>query len=115
SLLSQFHNETWGGEKFFLMLDRAIREPARNLALLEFLYVCLALGFEGKYRVLERGRAQLDQVRDNLYRTLRQVRGEYERELSPHWRGVEDRRSRLARFVPLWAVAAFTGLLLLGA
>lgn len=114
TLLGTFHNDTWGGEKFFQLLDRLIREPARNLHLLELMYLCLALGFEGKFRVQDRGRAMLATVQDNLYQTIRLQRGEVERELSPRWLGVQDTRSKLARYVPLWVVAAVSaGVLLL--
>ena len=114
TLLGTFHNETWGGEKFFQLLDRLIQEPARNLHLLELMYLCISLGFEGKFRVQERGRAMLETVQDNLYQTIRMHRGDIERGLSPRWRGVEDRRTPLARYVPLWVVAAVAaGLLLL--
>ncbi len=114
TLLGTFHNETWGGEKFFQLLDRLIQEPARNLHLLELMYLCISLGFEGKFRVQDRGRAMLDSVQDNLYQTIRLHRGDIERSLSPRWRGVQDKRTRLARYVPLWVVAAVSaGLLLL--
>jgi len=114
TLLGTFHNETWGGEKFFQLLDRLIQEPARNLHLLELMYLCISLGFEGKFRVQERGRAMLDSVQDNLYQTIRMHRGDIERGLSPRWQGVQDKRTRLARYVPLWVVAAVSaGLLLL--
>ncbi len=115
SLLSQFHDETWGGEKFFLMIERVIREPARHLHLLEFMYLCIALGLEGKYRVLDRGHAALKSVADNLFLTIRGARGEFERALSPRWRGVEDRRNRLARLVPLWVVGALSAGVVLAA
>jgi type VI secretion system protein ImpK len=115
SLLSIFHKETFGGEKYFQILERMVQEPARNLELLELYYICLMLGFEGKYQLVERGRAMLEQVQDNLYRTIRGQRGEFERDLSAHWRGVEDRRNVLVRNVPLWVVAACCGLALLGA
>ncbi|MGB0128920.1 MAG: type IVB secretion system protein IcmH/DotU, partial [Rhodocyclaceae bacterium] len=113
SLLSQFHGETWGGEKFFLMVERILTEPARHLSLLEFMYVCIALGLQGKWRVLEGGRERLKAIQDNLYRTIRGVRGDFERELAPRWRGAPDVRNRLARFVPLWAVASFAAVALL--
>jgi len=114
TLLGAFHNETWGGEKFFQLLDRLIQEPARNLHLLELMYLCLSLGFEGKFRVQERGRAMLDSVQDNLYQTIRLHRGDIERGLSPRWQGVQDKRTPLARYVPLWVVAVVAaGLLLL--
>jgi len=114
TLLGTFHNETWGGEKFFQLLDRLIQEPARNLYLLELMYLCISLGFEGKFRVQERGRAMLESVQDNLYQTIRMHRGDVERSLSPRWQGVQDKRTRLARYVPLWVVAAVSaGLLML--
>ncbi len=113
SLLSTFHNETFGGEKFFQILDRMAQEPATNIDLLELYYICLMLGFEGKYRVVERGRSQLEQVQENLYRTIRMQRGDFERALSPRWEGVRDRRNALVRYVPLWVVGALAGLLLL--
>ncbi|RFD31219.1 hypothetical protein CER19_06960 [Pseudomonas sp. GL93] len=76
SLLSRFHNETFGGEKVFQLLERLTRDPVKHVAMLELLYLCLSLGFEGKYRVMERGVAQLEAVRDALYRQIRHVRGE---------------------------------------
>lgn len=115
SLLSTFHNETWGGEKFFQILERTGQEPARNIDFLELMYLCLALGLEGKYRVLERGRAKLEEIQDNLYRMIRMQRGDFERELSPKWRGVPDKRNTLTRYVPLWVVGALAGTLLLAA
>jgi type VI secretion system protein ImpK len=106
TLLSAFHNETWGGEKFFQLLDRLLQDPGRNLHLLELMYLCIALGFEGKYRIQERGRAELDRRQDGLYQTIRMQRGEFDPALSPHWQGVQDKRSRLVQYVPLWVVAA---------
>ncbi|QDD90585.1 type IVB secretion system protein IcmH/DotU [Pseudomonas oryzihabitans] len=108
SLLSSFHNETFGGEKFFLLLERLSRNPAKHLALLELLYLCLALGFEGKYRVLPRGMLELEAIRDSLYRQIRQLRGDVPRELSPHWQGLDARPRRLVRLVPWWLVGLFT-------
>lgn len=113
TLLGTFHNETWGGEKFFQLLDRLLQESARNLHLLELMYLCLSLGFEGKFRVQDGGRAMLDGIQDNLFQTIRMHRGEIERSLSPRWQGVQDKRTRLARYVPLWVVAAVAAGLLI--
>ncbi len=108
SLLSSFHNETFGGEKFFQLLERLTRNPVKHLPMLELMYLCLSLGFEGKYRVLPRGMLELEAVRDSLYRQIRQMRGDIPRELSPHWEGLKDTRRRLVRIVPWWMVALFT-------
>ncbi|HEY0942631.1 MAG TPA: type IVB secretion system protein IcmH/DotU [Steroidobacter sp.] len=114
SLLVTFHREASGGEKFFQILDRVSGEPQRYLALLELLYVCLALGFEGKYRLDPQGAARLAEIRQNLYRRIEGLRDGVEPELSPRWKGVEDRRNAVMRFVPLWIVAAACAVVLLG-
>jgi type VI secretion system protein ImpK len=106
TLLNLFHKEGWGGEKFFQMVDRVMQQPASNLNLLELFYLCMAMGFEGKYRVQTGGRAQLDAIQVNVAQAIRTYRGEFERELSPHWVGVQDARPKLAHYVPLWVVAA---------
>jgi type IV/VI secretion system ImpK/VasF family protein len=87
SLLITFHNETWGGEKFFELLDAILPDPRKHLHLLELMYLCLAFGFQGRYRLLDNGRSRLDEQRERTYNAIRTAHGEYERELSPHWRG----------------------------
>jgi len=113
-LLISFHNETWGGEKFFQALDRLLAYPSGNLNLLELLYLCLALGFEGRYRVRDDGRSELEQVREKLYLAIRNQRGEPEQELSLHWRGYGKRRDPLIHQLPLWVFAAIASIALLG-
>src|SRR4029078_12796290 len=82
TLLTMFHNETWGGEKFFLLLSKLAQNPAGNRDLLELLYICLALGFQGRYRGLDNGKAQLESVRERLAAILQKGQPEYERDLS---------------------------------
>ncbi|SAK83020.1 OmpA/MotB family outer membrane protein [Caballeronia calidae] len=106
SLLVSFHNETWGGEKFFHLLDRLSQQPRQHLDLLELLYFCLALGFEGRYRVLDNGHGELDALRRQLAQTIRSVRGEFDAPLSPHWRDVITRDVTRRFAIPLWVCAA---------
>ena len=113
TLLVTFHNEVFGGEKFFAILDRVLLEPARNIDLLELLSIILSLGFQGKYRVQEMGVTKLAHVQENLAQVIRTQRGEYERQLSPHWRGLKDLTNPLARYVPMWVLAAVAGAVLL--
>lgn len=113
SLLVQFHNETWGGEKVFQLMSRLAQDVPANRNLLELLYVVLSLGFEGRYRVLDNGRAQLDSVRDRLAQMLQQQRGAYETALSPRWQGVPAQVRRLADGIPLWVLASVSAVLLL--
>lgn len=104
SLTSLFHNEVSGGERFFDILEQMEREIGRHGDVVELMYLCIALGFEGRYRVLPRGNATLAELRDNVFRILRTRRPEYERELSPHWRGVGTGYTGLRNPIPLWAI-----------
>lgn len=113
SLLSTFHHETFGGEKFFQLLERLSANPVKHLPMLELMYLCLALGFEGKYRVIPRGMLDLEAIRDSLYRQIGQLRGDVPRQLSPQWQGLNDKGRGLVRIVPWWLVVAFTGACLL--
>ena len=106
TLLSTFHKEAWGGEKFFEIHDRVLQDPGRNLDLIELLFMCLCMGFEGKYRHSGDGVSRLAGIRDNLAAVLRTQRGEHERALSPRWQGVERTDSPLTRHVPMWVFAS---------
>ncbi|MBB4266865.1 type IVB secretion system protein IcmH/DotU [Roseospira visakhapatnamensis] len=106
SLVSTIYSETWGGERFFDILDHLLARPGNNLDVLELMAVCLALGFVGKYRVMPQGQSDLAEVRDNLFRTLRQVRGDFDRALSPQWRGLDmAHRPPPSRLVPVLVAA----------
>jgi type VI secretion system protein ImpK len=113
SLLNSFHNETGGGEKFFVIMERMKEMPAENLHLLELMYLCLSLGFKGKYDLLQNGRDHLENLRDELYQTIRSYRGEFERELSPTWQSRVASRNKLTDFVPFWVIASTAGAVLL--
>ena len=114
SLLVTFHREAFGGEKVFQIVDRVINEPRRYMALLELLYICLCLGFEGRYRVEERGDTRLEQIRLDLFRCIQTQRGTPEADLSPQWQGVDNKRRAMMRIVPLWVVATACAAVLLG-
>lgn len=109
SLLVTFHNETWGGEKFFQLLARLSQNPSRHIDLLELLYYCLQLGFEGRYRVADDGRNQLATLKQRLLLIIRSAKGEYAQPLSPHWRDAPLLAEVRRLPVPLWAFAVILG------
>ncbi|CAM3827030.1 type IVB secretion system protein IcmH/DotU [Parendozoicomonas haliclonae] len=106
SLLSTFHRETFGGEKCFAILQRLQETASINLDILELFYICLSLGFEGKFKLAANGHAQLETVRDNLYRTIQAHRDHGENELSPRWQGSGGKGKGLMQYVPLWVYGA---------
>jgi type VI secretion system protein ImpK len=114
SLLAIFHNETWGGEKVFQLMARLAEKPDANRDLLELIYCALVLGFEGRYRVIDNGRAQLEAVRDKLAQIVRQQRGEYAPALAQHWQGQPATKHVGLSWLPLLAFLAVATLVLVG-
>jgi len=113
-LLVTFHNETWGGEKFFQLLARLAQNPQQHGQLLELMYYCLALGFEGRFRIVDNGRTQLETLKQRLAQMVRQNRGDFERALSLHWKGIASVAKKGWELLPLGVVGAVTLLLAVG-
>ncbi|MEM6939699.1 MAG: type IVB secretion system protein IcmH/DotU [Pseudomonadota bacterium] len=112
SMVGTFHRETVGGDRFYDLLARLEKEPQTNLDMLEFIYMCLSLGFEGRLRVEQGGPDKHLQIRQGLARIIRAQRGDVERDLSPHWEG-EDRPFRaLSAWRLVWIALGATAALL---
>ncbi|WP_115719858.1 type VI secretion system protein TssL, long form [Gallaecimonas mangrovi] len=111
SLLSEFHSETLAGIHFFELVEKAQRTGDIPLLTLQFL--CLSLGFKGKYRVENLGQEALDGLKDRIYQ---QICGEKGRFATPFEGGWEQKLvpgNELAQRFPLWVAFAFCGVLLL--
>ncbi len=108
-LLVTFHNETWGGEKFFQLLARLSQNPREHINLLELINYCLLLGFEGRYRVMDNGRTQLETIKQRLWQMICSVRGGYAPPLSAHGEDRPVLRKLWRPVVPLWACVALAG------
>lgn len=104
SLLVAFHNETWGGEKYYQLLGRLAQNPERHVHLIELLYYLNALGFEGRFRIVDDGYSQLEILKRRIAAILNRVKGGHEARLSPHWMGVQS-MAPTWRMVPPWVVA----------
>jgi type VI secretion system protein ImpK len=112
SLLVRFYRETGGGEKFFLLLNKMAEQPGANIDLLEFFYACLALGFEGRFRVIDGGKAQLEQTRERLYELIRRQRQQEDSDLSVRWKGIETKLRRVSGGLVVWLTVSACGLVL---
>ena len=53
----------------------AVKEPGRYTDVLELMYLCLSLGFEGRMRVAQRGASELSRTREGLFNLLRHGKG----------------------------------------
>lgn len=82
-----------------------MNESHRFIDLLEFLYFCMVLGFEGKYHVMHNGGAKLDQLIETVYKQLEKHRGEPPAQLLTPATNIYDARQKLPWHLPLWAIA----------
>ncbi len=120
SLVATFHNEVVSGDRLLEIAEALEARPNRSPNLLELVYLCISFGFEGRLRLEAQGASRLFQMRERLYAAIRQVRGPFERGLSPHWRGMDARYRPIAADIPAWvfcsalavlAVLLYAGLL----
>jgi type VI secretion system protein ImpK len=106
NLLATFHNEVIGGERFFALLKGLGKNPRDNIDLLELMYVCLSLGYEGTYRIAQNGQNTLSKVRTWLYEIIVSVRSTPDKALSLHWQGSGVQESKLPKLTVLWVIGA---------
>lgn len=114
SLLVTFHNETSGGEKFFQLLSKLAQNPQLHYDLLQLMYYCMAMGFEGRFRIVDNGRPQLEVVKQRLLTILTSTRDKMDPALSPHWRGADERKQKAWMYLPVWVAACVAGAIGLG-
>src|SRR3954469_6935246 len=112
SLVAEIDGQDDGAERFFTVLDEMLAAPEGHAELLEFFYVCLALGFEGRFRTGE-GQA-LVQTRTKVYEFIEQRQGKKSTELSARWRGAQIRAKRVPGALAIWGAASACALILAG-
>nr|VFJ65132.1 MAG: type IV / VI secretion system protein, DotU family [Candidatus Kentron sp. DK] len=91
----------YAGEEIFSLLDEAERDADHDL--LELIYVCLSLGFIGKYvdRIED-----LHRKRRRIYESIAGRRRSVGGELSPRWRAETTKTRSMTRYAPLRVVVA---------
>lgn len=74
SLLVEFHGDAWGGEDAFTDLERWMAADPQPVALLGLYELILSLGWQGRYRVRDRGDVMLQDLRSQLHAIVWQHR-----------------------------------------
>lgn len=113
SLLAAYHNDTQGGDRLFQFAERMEQDPSREPRLMELLYQCLSLGFEGRAALDPRGGSLLQQRRSKLAAAIAGRQGLAGGDLSPQWKGVEAAGGSYQPRVPLWAIITGLGVVAL--
>jgi type VI secretion system protein ImpK len=98
------------GEEFYRKMNKLLEQVDKKKDILEVYYICLSLGFEGKYKLLnpEERIALLDETG----KRLRRARIRSSSAISPHGKSSEPVRLKNrveGRGFPFWAGAAIAG------
>ena len=80
----EYFKEAFAGTKFFDRLDNLLKQPEQQADVIEVYYLCLILGFKGKYHIYLED--QLPGVIENVAQHLRRVGRLRPTALSPHWK-----------------------------
>jgi type VI secretion system protein ImpK len=80
----EYFQEQFAGVKFFERLDLLLKNAEQEADVLELYYLCLLLGFKGKYHIYLED--QLPGVLQNVAEHLRRAGRLRESVLSPHWK-----------------------------
>lgn len=105
----EYFGEQLAGNKFFEKLDAMLRQIGVTADAVEIYYVCMLLGFKGRYAVYEHDKllSIMQQTANALVKAGKITKVE----LSPHWRADDQPKPPEKRGMPVWAkVTAFTGL-----
>jgi type VI secretion system protein ImpK len=106
SLQFELYERYDAGEEFFTRLERLRAHPADNVDVLEVYYLCLSLGFQGRYQLQDSTETAV--IAENLYTELKRCARAGAEPLSPHGTPGDQAFTRMRNRIPAWAVAAFT-------
>jgi type VI secretion system peptidoglycan-associated protein len=113
SIVVHFFAENIGGDRYWILLDQMIAQPASYPDLLELYHACMACGFEGRYRVIASGKSEHRAKMQATYQALTHPRELSVAELSPHWRGILTEIPRMTFWTPLLLAAGVAAVALL--
>ena len=96
-----YFGDNLAGQEFFNKLQNLLLQPESKKDVLEVYYLCLSLGFEGKYKISNSDERLA--IMDDLGRKLRRTRIRASSELSPHGRRIDSEilRRKGAFLLPL--------------
>jgi type VI secretion system protein ImpK len=105
TLVANLHPAIRDPDYFFTLLRQMEAVPGRFLPVIEVMYICLCLGFMGRYR-RDRGEAELGDIRAAAHAIIATQHSASAPELSRRWHGVTVPYQPGRRSVPVWVAVA---------
>lgn len=105
----EYFGEQLAGNKFFDKLSAMLKQIEQTADAVEIYYVCMLLGFKGRYAVYEHDK--LLSIMQQTANALVKVGKISAVELSPHWLANDQPKPPEEKGMPVWAkISAFSGL-----
>ena len=105
----EYFGEQLAGNKFFDKLSAMIKQIEQTADAVEIYYVCMLLGFKGRYGVYEK--EKLLAIMQSTANALVKIGKIKPVELSPNWLANDQPKPPEQRGMPVWAkISAFSGL-----
>ncbi len=112
-MVSSFHPDIAGGERFVEVLAKLRQQASQNLPAIELMYLCLSFGFMGRFRSAQGGTEAVERLRQEVAEEIAAQRAPVPKPLSAQWKGVEAPYRPADNRLPVWVVLA-AGLALVG-
>lgn len=105
----EYFGEQLAGNKFFGKLEAMLKQMKVTADAVEVYYVCMLLGFKGRYAIYEQDK--LLEIMQRTAKALVKAGKIVPTELSPNWLANDQPEPPKKRGMPAWAkISAFTGL-----
>jgi type VI secretion system protein ImpK len=92
------------GEEFFVQLERLRAQPAAHAEVLEVFYLCMALGFKGRYQIVQQ--EQIRVLIEGTYADLSRLPGMVAGALAPHGKPRDQVATEVRSKLPTWVIVA---------
>jgi type VI secretion system protein ImpK len=101
-----YFGDNIAGEEFYEKLKKIMLQPEKKKDVLEVYFLCLSLGFEGKYKLYNP--EERITIMEELGKKIRRTRTRLSAELSPHGRRAEVASFKKEKkiFIPFWITGA---------
>ncbi len=102
----QLYNRFDAGEEFYNKIDFMLDQIQLNTEVLEVYYLCLTLGFKGKYGVTEQEKQRV--IVDDIHHELKLSNFQKPTGLSPNGPRKEEIREIIQTEIPYWTIGVST-------
>ncbi len=116
NLLQELHENSNADEHFFVILNKTCLQSTDFIDAIELMYICLSLGFEGKFKHHPLEKQRLHQITNHTYQIIRTYRGEFNKALTPHKLNIGMRVTpkKKHRSIPWYSMIVFSSLVIIG-